>query len=111
MLKSQIGASQKYTAEPFQESEEVLSASEDELLQHVYRTRSQYRTNWPSDYSGRLAVIVNQQSYGFDRTFGWAESAAGGVETYAIRGDHISYMLEHVPLVAYQIRACLEKVM
>ena len=109
MLKTQIGASQKYTAAPFQESEEVLSASEDELLQHVYRTRSQYRTNWPSDYRGRLAVIINEQSFGFDRTFGWAESAAGGVETYGIRGDHISYMLDYVPLVADQLRACLEK--
>ena len=108
-LKPQLGGSQNYSLAPFQESEEVLSASEDELLQHVYRTRSQYRSNWPSDYQGRLTVIVNQQWYGFDRTFGWAESAAGGVETYAIRGDHISYMLEHVPLVADQIRACLEK--
>ena len=111
MLKTQIGASQKYFPEPSQESEEVFSASEDELLQHVAHTRRQYRTNWPSDYSGPLAVIVNQQWYGFDRTFGWAEMAAGGVETYAIRGDHISYMLEHVPMVANQIRACLEKVM
>ncbi len=58
-----------------------------------------------------LLVIINEQWYGFDRTFGWAETAAGGVETYAIRGDHISYMLEHVPLVADQLRACLEKVM
>ena len=94
-LKSQIRASsQKYTSEPSQESEEVLSVSEDELLQHVYRARSQYRSNWPSNYPGRLAVIINEQWYGFDRTFGWAETAAGGVETYAIRGDHISYMLD-----------------
>ena len=107
MLKS--GALQKYTAAPFQEAEEVLSASEGELLQHVYRTRRQYRSNWPSGYRGRLAVIVNQQSYGFDRTLGWAETAAGGVETYAIRGDHISYMLENVPLVADRLRACLEE--
>ena len=110
-LKPQLGGSQNYSLAPFQESEEVLSASEDELLQHVYRIRRQYRSNWPSDYQGRLAVIVNQQWYGFDRTLGWAESAAGGVETYAIRGDHISYMLDYVPLVADQLRACLEKVL
>ena len=101
--------SQEYFSELSQESEEVLSVSEKDLLQHVARARSQYRSNWPSDYPGRLAVIANEQSYGFDRTFGWAESAAGGVETYAIRGDHISYMLEHVPLVADRLRACLEK--
>ncbi|MGZ9260406.1 MAG: non-ribosomal peptide synthetase, partial [Candidatus Binatia bacterium] len=99
-LKTQIRASQKYTSEPSQESEEVFSASEEELLQHVARARSQYRGNWPNDYRGRLAVIINAQWYGFDRTFGWAEMAAGGVETYAIRGDHISYMLENVPMVA-----------
>jgi thioesterase domain-containing protein len=108
-LKTQLGGSQEHSSEPSQESEEVLSASEEELLEHVHRTRSQYRSNWPSDYRGRLAVIVNEQWYGFDRTFGWAESAAGGVETYAIPGDHISYMLENVPLVADRLRACLEK--
>jgi len=110
-LKTHLEGSQKYFPEPSRESAEVFSASEDEFLQHVARARSQYRSNWPNDYRGRLAVIINAQWYGFDRTFGWAETAAGGVETYAIRGDHISYMLEHVPLVAYQIRACLEKVM
>ncbi|MGZ8467030.1 MAG: hypothetical protein ACXWXT_15920, partial [Candidatus Binatia bacterium] len=80
-LKTQIRASQKYTSEPSQESEEVFSASEEELLQHVARARSQYRGNWPNDYRGRLAVIINAQWYGFDRTFGWAETAAGRVET------------------------------
>ena len=108
-LKTQLRGSQEYSSGPSQESEEVLSASEDELLKHVYRARSQYRSHWPSDYRGRLAVIVNQQWYGFDRTFGWAESAAGGIETYAIPGDHISYMLENVPLVTDRLRACLEK--
>ena len=108
-LTTQLEGSQKYSPEPSQESEEVLSASEDELLQHVARARSQYRSKWPNDYRGRLAVIINAQWYGFDRTFGWAEMAAGGVETYAIRGDHISYMLENVPMVADRLRACLEK--
>ena len=72
-LKTQLGGSQKYHSESSRESEEVLSASEEELLQHVARARGQYRSNWPSDYPGRLAVIINEQWYGFDRTFGWAE--------------------------------------
>ena len=110
-LKTQLGVSQESSPEPSPESEEVLSASEEELLQHVARARGQYRSNWPSDYHGRLVVIINAQWYGFDRTFGWAETAAGGVETYAIRGDHISYMLDYVPLVADQLRACLEKLL
>ena len=108
-LKTQLGGWPEYHSELYPESEKVLSASEVELLQHVARARGQYRSNWPSDYPGRLAVIINEQSYGFDRTFGWAESAAGGVETYGIRGDHISYMLDYVPLVADRLRACLEK--
>ena len=99
-LKTQLGGWQEYHSELYPESEKVLSASEVELLQHVARARGQYRSNWPSDYGGRLAVIVNEQWYGFDRTFGWAGMAAGGVETYGIPGDHISYMLEYVPLVA-----------
>jgi amino acid adenylation domain-containing protein len=108
-LKNQLGASQHCTSEPSQESEEILSTSEEELLDHIGRVRKQYRSNWPSDYPGRLAVIINEEWYGFDRTYGWAEMAAGGVETYAIPGDHISYMLENVPLVADRLRACLEK--
>ena len=108
-LKTQIMASQKYAPEPSRESLEVLTASEEELLMHVGRVRSQYRSHWPSDYAGRLAVIINEQWYGFDPTFGWAGTAAGGIETYAIPGDHISYMLENVQLVADRLRACLEK--
>ena len=108
-LKTQIMASQKYAPEPSRESLEVLTASEEELLMHVGRVRSLYRSHWPSDYAGRLAVIINEQWYGFDPTFGWAGTAAGGIETYAIPGDHISYMLENVQLVADRLRACLEK--
>ena len=109
-LKTQIMAPQKYTPEPSRESKEIFTASEEELLIHVGRARRQYRSHWPSDYPGRLAVIINEQWYGFDPTFGWAGTVAGGIETYAIPGDHISYMLENVQLVADRLRACLEKV-
>ena len=108
-LKSQLGASQERTSGPSEEHETDLSATEQQLLEHVWLARRHYRSKWPSDYGGRLAVIVNEQWYGFDRTFGWAEMAAGGIETYGIPGDHISYMLEHVPLVADRLRACLKK--
>jgi amino acid adenylation domain-containing protein len=92
-----------------QEPEAALSASEEELLKCVNRARRKYRSNWPSDYRGRIVVIINKQWYGFDRTFGWAGMAGGGIERHAIPGDHISYMLEDVPLVADRLRACLEK--
>ena len=95
---------------PSQDHETDLSATEQQLLEHVWLARRHYRSKWPSNYGGRIAVIANEQWYGFDRSFGWAGMAAGGVETYPIPGDHISYMLdEHVPLVADQLRACLEK--
>jgi hypothetical protein len=108
-VRTQRRLSQESSTVPSQELETDLSESEEQLMEHVSRARRLYRSNWPSDYGGRLAVIVNKQWYGFDRSFGWAGVADGGVETYAIPGDHISYMLEHVPLVADRLRACIEK--
>jgi oxalate---CoA ligase len=108
-IRTHFRLSQEHTSGPSEEPETSLSASEQQLLEHISLVRRHYRSKWPSNYGGRLAVIVNKQSYGFDRSFGWAGMAVGGVETYAIRGDHISYMLEYAPLVADQLRACLEK--
>jgi thioesterase domain-containing protein len=94
---------------PHQEPDNALTESEERLLHDIDIARRRYRSNWPSNYGGRLAVIVNRQWFGFDQTFGWAGMASGGVEIHAIPGDHISYMLEHVPVVANELRACLEK--
>ena len=109
MIRDPRWLSEECSAGSPEETEEALSASEEELLECITGARKQYRSNWPSDYRGRLAVIINKQWYGFDRTFGWAGMAAGGIETHAIPGDHISYMLEYVQLVADQLRAWLEK--
>jgi thioesterase domain-containing protein len=95
---------------PMPSQEPELTASEEQLLQHITLARRRYRANWPSDcYPGALAVVVNEQWYGFDRCYGWKGTAARGVEVYSIPGDHISYMLEHVPLVADRIRDCLDR--
>jgi hypothetical protein len=95
---------------PSENQEPELTASEEQLLQHIALARKRYRANWPTEcYPGALAVVVNEQWYGFDRSYGWRGTAARGVEVYSIPGDHISYMLEHVPLVADRIRDCLDR--
>lgn len=106
---TRFGTSRDALSVPHQETENVLTEKEERRLKDIDIARRRYRRNWPSNYGGRLAVIVNRQWFGFDRTFGWAGMASGGVEIHAIPGDHISYMLEHVPLVATELRACLEK--
>lgn len=106
---SRFGTSRDGSSVRHQEPENALTEKEDHLLKDIDLARKRYRSNWPSNYGGRLTVIVNKQWFGFDRTFGWAGMASGGVEIHSIPGDHISYMLEHVSLVADELRACLEK--
>jgi len=78
-----------------------------ESIQRGYgRTLYRYR---PRPYEGRVSLVVNEEAYRNDPTLGWADLVLGGIEVYQARGDHETYIRDHVQAVAGQLRECLEK--
>jgi aspartate racemase len=60
-------------------------------------------------YEGRITLLVNEEWYDSDPTLRSAELAAGGVEVHKIPGDHLTYITEHVQVVAKKLRECLDR--
>ena len=60
-------------------------------------------------YGGRITGLVSDEFHERGNPYGWREWAAGGLEIHRLRGDHFSYIREHVDEAARQLRACLDQ--
>jgi len=63
----------------------------------------------PRPYSGRVAILVNEDAFARDPATGWAELIRGGVTVRNIPGDHTAYIREHVRTAARVLKECLEE--
>jgi amino acid adenylation domain-containing protein len=83
----------------------IVRSKSKRSASHTYHLA--VRIYQPRPYSGRIAVIVNEEWYKADPTLGWAASA--GLEIYSIPGNHNTYLRSHIQMVADVLRTCLEK--
>jgi endonuclease I len=83
----------------------IVRSKSKRRASHTYHLA--VRIYQPRPYSGRIAVIVNEEWYKADPTLGWAASAR--LEIYSIPGNHNTYLRNHIPMVADVLRTCLEK--
>jgi hypothetical protein len=96
-------------ASPSESAAQGMPESERQIGLKLGDARQIYRKNWRWPYGGRITLIVSNDWYGLDSTFGWADVALDGVEVHTIPGNHNSYMLEHDRIVAEKLTACIEK--
>jgi amino acid adenylation domain-containing protein len=64
-----------------------------------YRGKVQYRQiirkYTPTDYPGRITLLVNEQAYRADRCRGWDQTPVGELVIKKVSGDHITMFTEH----------------
>ena len=56
-----------------------------------------------------MTLIVNQEAHRRNPDLGWSNLVSEGIEIYKARGDHESYIREHVQAVAEQLESILAK--
>jgi thioesterase domain-containing protein len=89
------------------ESDFAVPDQMQKVQESYIKTLRRYR---PRPYSGRITLLINEKSYSQNPTMGWSNHLiAGGIEISIARGDHWTYIREHVQAVAKQLRECLEK--
>jgi len=83
----------------------------DRAIEYVQRSYSRaiyaYR---PEPYPGKIALLVHEE-FEDDKepTLLWNALVSGGIERYAVPGNHLTYIRDHVQAAARQIRECIEK--
>jgi amino acid adenylation domain-containing protein len=84
----------------------------ESALDRIYRLRMDYmRTMYRhrlKKYPGRLALIVNEKQYKFDKSMGWKGAALGGLEILSTPGDHWTRYL-HGEEMANRLLGCLDR--
>ena len=64
-----------------------------------YQAKMQYqqivREYTPTEYSGRITLLVNEQVYRVDRRRGWDQIPVGELVIKKVSGDHITMFTEH----------------
>jgi Thioesterase domain len=60
-------------------------------------------------YQGRITLLVNEEWYASDPNLRRADLAAGGVEIHKIPGNHLTYITEHIQVLAKELRECLDR--
>jgi thioesterase domain-containing protein len=61
----------------------------------------------PRLYPGRVVLFVNEEAHRLNPTLGWDSIVAGDLDVHAIPGDHRTYIVDHLDLIADQLRAHL----
>jgi thioesterase domain-containing protein len=61
----------------------------------------------PRPYPGRVVLFVNEESHRLAPTLGWDAIVTGNLDVHAIPGDHRTYIVDHLDLIADQLRAHL----
>ena len=67
----------------------------------------------PQVYSGRVILFRSGEQpwwLAYDPELGWGKLVAGGLEVYAVPGDHPSIIRSNVRVLAEKLRACLDQV-
>ena len=61
----------------------------------------------PRPYPGRVVLFINEESHRLDPTLGWDTIVAGDLDVHAIPGDHRTYIVDYLDLIADHLRAHL----
>lgn len=90
------------------------SFSHEASARQIYFTkrgysRAIYRYQ-PKPYSGKLTLLVNEESHRAKLHLGWQSLVAGKLEVHKTPGNHFTYLREHVQATAATIRECLKEI-
>ena len=77
-----------------------LSEKDYFIAAHRYRYRA---------YTGRIALLVNQEWHKAEPSLGWQKFARGGLDIYPIPGDHDHCVPDNIARVAQILKECLVK--
>ena len=58
-------------------------------------------------YTGRVTLLLNEQSYSANRMHDWTDYIADGLEVHKLPGAHDVCVPRHIPLVAQILKECL----
>ena len=61
----------------------------------------------PRPYPGRVVLFINEESHRLNPTLGWDTIVAGDLDVHAIPGDHRTYLVDYLDLIADRLRAHL----
>jgi thioesterase domain-containing protein/acyl carrier protein len=75
-----------------------LSEKDYFIAAHRYRYRA---------YTGRIALLVNQEWHKAEPSLGWQKFARGGLDVYPIPGDHDHCVPDNIARVAQILKECL----
>ena len=102
-----------------EESEEMGEKWREGLLEiygpvfrHVGKKHDTARKRYvPQPYPGRVTLFRNGSAEETpEHELKWQKLALGGLEVYAVPGDHKTILLEpHVSVLAQRLRACIER--
>jgi hypothetical protein len=84
----------------------LADVPKDPLFDNYYKTLIRYR---PKPYAGAVTLLINEALYRCDMSLGWQDYVLGGLEIHVLRGNHLTYIREHVQSTAERLRACLVK--
>jgi amino acid adenylation domain-containing protein len=102
----------KIVGETLRRERTPFSEPVDRGIEYVQRSYSRaiyaYR---PKAYPGTMTLLVHDEfrREGDQATLGWEGFVAGGIELHVLPGSHLTYIRDHVHLVAARIRECVEK--
>nr|MBA3413817.1 AMP-binding protein [Chloroflexia bacterium] len=82
-------------------AEELLDEEPNPRALRLYRYR-------PRPYGGRIVLVENEAWHRDHPDSEWAAVAAGGLEVEVVPGDHRTYLVEHLDVVADRLRAKLD---
>jgi hypothetical protein len=80
----------------------------DKRLEYVQRSYSRaiYRYR-PKAYSGKMILLVHEETDTTDPTLGWKDFVSGGIEVCAVAGNHNTYIRDYVQNTAGRLREFL----
>jgi thioesterase domain-containing protein len=103
---------QNIVSETLRRDRTPFSEPIDRRIEHVQRSYSRaiyaYR---PKIYPGTMTLLVHDEFRGDDdrATLGWKDFVRGGIELHLLPGSHLTYIRDHVQVVAERIRQCIDR--
>lgn len=93
------------------EQEISQSISVGNPLESVQRSYSRaiYRYR-PKSYSGKMILLVHEETERADPTLGWKDFVSGGIEVSNVPGNHLTYIRDHAQTTGRRLREYLQSV-
>jgi len=89
--------------------EQAVASADNSFFDNKISYRRLAYSHSVSEYPGRIALIVNDRQYRFDRCMGWRGVARGGLTVHRVSGDHDTILRVHGREFAELLLKCLNE--